>query len=575
MFPLVAARFFKVDDGDSSSKRSSPSRHQTSRPSRPPRFAPLRALDLGSLPRDDGPPTELRNKKEKLAFFDPQCTHVGGCLYVGGETVAKSLETLQKSGITHVINCVGYLYQSFYPDKFEYFTLYLQDSPQEDILCVLYDVFDVIRAAALADGRVCIHCSQGVSRSCAFAIAYRMWDENRTYESVFEEVKRMRGVANPNIGFICQLMQWHKRCHEDALQPRMYRIGPQSSAAPHYLVPKASIALDPRGVFVLHAGQTIWIWHGSLCIHDEAFSAAANRFGQQLLTYEASEAQIIDISQGEESEEFLKFLEKSRNSSHAQSVFSESGHPVFNERPIPCYDRDYDLYRKYISPPSSASDAGFDSARSGRKTPRFESSRAVSPNDRLRKQARSGSREEFERFGRNLTDGLGSARGLGNESARARLLEFDECSNRQIASPRLAANLGQVQNSFPKRDEAVGLTPRGESFASRRTSRFAVPELSLNPVERVEDNALPANPPDIDDKVNSSWTDSVDCSSASDSEPASNLSEKTVDDSTPRSDTTSHDRLEEEPDDGPGSSVGDAKRAAPPGVPRLNLGKGI
>ena len=60
-------------------------------------------------------------------------------------------------------------------------------------------------ARGAAPGRVLVHCSQGVSRSATLAIAYLMWKRAAGYDDVFQEVKAARGVANPNIGFICQV----------------------------------------------------------------------------------------------------------------------------------------------------------------------------------------------------------------------------------------------------------------------------------------------------------------------------------------------------------------------------------
>lgn len=54
-------------------------------------------------------------------------------------------------------------------------------------------------------GKVFIHCSQGVSRSTTLLIAYLMWRSEQPYDEVFQQVKAARGVANPNIGFICQV----------------------------------------------------------------------------------------------------------------------------------------------------------------------------------------------------------------------------------------------------------------------------------------------------------------------------------------------------------------------------------
>lgn len=46
---------------------------------------------------------------------------------------------------------------------------------------------------------------QGVSRSASLAIAYLMWKQGTGYDETFSAVKARRGVANPNIGFICQV----------------------------------------------------------------------------------------------------------------------------------------------------------------------------------------------------------------------------------------------------------------------------------------------------------------------------------------------------------------------------------
>ena len=90
------------------------------------RMGNLRVLDLRALPRDDGPPTELRARKEKLAHFERQCSRVAEGLYVGAEWVAKSREALAAAGITHVVNCVGFLYPPYFEAELAYQTLYLQ-----------------------------------------------------------------------------------------------------------------------------------------------------------------------------------------------------------------------------------------------------------------------------------------------------------------------------------------------------------------------------------------------------------------------------------------------------------------
>ena len=74
-------------------------------------------------------------------------------------------------------------------------------------IAVLYctSVRCMLQTAVDNGGKVFIHCSQGVSRSTTLLIAYLMWRSEQPYDEVFQQVKAARGVANPNIGFICQV----------------------------------------------------------------------------------------------------------------------------------------------------------------------------------------------------------------------------------------------------------------------------------------------------------------------------------------------------------------------------------
>ena len=47
-------------------------------------------------------------------------------LFVGGESVARSRDVLRSAGITHVVNCVGFLYPAYFAPELQYKTLFLQ-----------------------------------------------------------------------------------------------------------------------------------------------------------------------------------------------------------------------------------------------------------------------------------------------------------------------------------------------------------------------------------------------------------------------------------------------------------------
>ncbi|CAM6016849.1 unnamed protein product [Sphagnum balticum] len=178
-------------------------------------LGPGMKLDLGAVQRnrDTCEPTEMQLKRDKFAFFDKECSRVAEHIYLGSDSVAKNRETLRENGITHVLNCVGFVCPEYFREDLSYKTLWLQDSPSEDITSILYDVFDYFEEVREQGGRVFVHCCQGVSRSTSLVIAYLMWRDGRSFEDAFQDVKAARGVTNPNMGFACQLLQCQKPAH--------------------------------------------------------------------------------------------------------------------------------------------------------------------------------------------------------------------------------------------------------------------------------------------------------------------------------------------------------------------------
>uniref|UniRef100_A0A061SBV6 Protein-tyrosine-phosphatase mkp1-like n=1 Tax=Tetraselmis sp. GSL018 TaxID=582737 RepID=A0A061SBV6_9CHLO len=346
----------------------------------------LKALDLRSLPREEGPPSELQIRREKFAYFEKRCSEVSDGLYLGSEAVAKSRELLERSNITHVVNCVGFVYPNYFEGELTYKTLFLQDTPAEDITSVLYDVFDFIEEARGGGGSVFVHCSQGVSRSATIVIAFLMWKLDQSFDEVFAAVKAIRGVANPNIGFTCQLLQWHKRRHADSFC-RIYCIGPHSSADPLYLVPKLlscakPCALDPRGAFVVHTPERLFVWQGRRC--PPGMVAAAERAAHQLHRYEGAPWPPQALLEGDEGRSFWKSLQDAESDSHGICE-------------VESYSKDFDMY---LNAAASSSDPVHRAALLAGPSPRAvlahtsaareaEKMGPGSPNERQRKYRRS------------------------------------------------------------------------------------------------------------------------------------------------------------------------------------------
>jgi len=118
-----------------------------------------------------------------------------------------------KHGITHVVNCSADYSSNYHTKLIEYKKYHLKDHNRENIECIFYDVIDFIESCKKANGKVYVHCVQGVSRSSTVCISYLIYTRGLTFDEAFSFVREKRGIVNPNAGFIAQLMNFHKRLH--------------------------------------------------------------------------------------------------------------------------------------------------------------------------------------------------------------------------------------------------------------------------------------------------------------------------------------------------------------------------
>ncbi|RCV15506.1 hypothetical protein SETIT_3G061100v2 [Setaria italica] len=323
-------------------------------------------LDLSSL--------RMQGRKDQIAFFDKECSKVAEHVYLGGDAVAKNRDILRKNGITHVLNCVGFVCPEYFKSDLVYRTLWLQDSPTEDITSILYDVFDYFEDVREQGGRVFVHCCQGVSRSTSLVIAYLMWREGQSFDDAFQFVKAARGIANPNMGFACQLLQCQKRVHAIPLSPnsvlRMYRMAPHSQYAPLHLVPKmlnepSPAALDSRGAFIVHVLSSIYVWVGMKC--DPVMEKDARAAAFQVVRYEKVQGHIKVVREGLEQQEFWDAfsstpLNSDSNSKVSKDQIDSASKSNPGSRKVESYDADFELVYKAITggvvPAFSTSGAG-------------------------------------------------------------------------------------------------------------------------------------------------------------------------------------------------------------------------
>lgn len=356
-------------------------------------------LDLSSI-RSKADRNSGLVKKDKIAVYDKECSKVLEHIYLGGDGVARDRVILKQHGITHILNCVGFVCPEYFKSDFVYRTLWLQDSPSEDITSILYDVFDYFEDVREQKGHVFVHCCQGVSRSTSLVIAYIMWREGKSFDDAFQYVKTARGIADPNMGFACQLLQCQKRVHAIPLSPssllRMYRIASHSPYDPLHLVPKmlnspSPAALDSRGAFIIHIPSAIYVWIGIKC--ETTMEKDARGAVCQIVRYEKLQVSITAIKEGEEPscfwDAFSEFLPIVDKSSNGVDIVELSKKIVPGEREVSKYSVEFEIFQKAVVkgfvPPFASSDTDHEI-----HLPVRESSWSM-----LRRKSASGSMNEF------------------------------------------------------------------------------------------------------------------------------------------------------------------------------------
>ena len=139
---------------------------------------------------------------------------IEGQLFVAGEEVAcHNSALLAEKGITHAINCASHILPSPFKSQMTYLELQLNDDPSQTLLPAITQANTFIRQALSSpSSRVLIYCHEGVSRSVSLCIGYCCsLNPSVPIDTLLADIKEKRKIANPNLGFMTQLMQYREK----------------------------------------------------------------------------------------------------------------------------------------------------------------------------------------------------------------------------------------------------------------------------------------------------------------------------------------------------------------------------
>lgn len=259
---------------------------------------------VAQSPGVPGMQSESAIRQGELNRYNHVCSQVLPYLCVGAQTCAEDRELLLSSGITHVVNCAGTIMENFHPTTFKYLKLHLYDAKNEDLSCLFYEIIAFVDSAREAGGKCFIHCHQGVSRSCTSIICYLMARLELTYEEAFAKTQQARPICNPNTGFICQLLDFHRRLTEPLTVARAHRVCRHAPHVPECtnfcarLVTGENNPLKRDECHVIHTPTRVFLWTGAAAQQD--CIAAAREHVRRLQRFEGAPSTCEEVTAGAE-----------------------------------------------------------------------------------------------------------------------------------------------------------------------------------------------------------------------------------------------------------------------------------
>eukprot|EP00002_Diphylleia_rotans_P001213 TRINITY_DN10679_c0_g1_i1.p1 TRINITY_DN10679_c0_g1~~TRINITY_DN10679_c0_g1_i1.p1 ORF type:complete len:828 (+),score=177.76 TRINITY_DN10679_c0_g1_i1:164-2647(+) len=265
----------------------------------------------------DGMRTESESLERKLRMDNASasCHMIVPGLYLGGAQAADNPQIVDACKIKMIVNLAGNICRPHLPRHVMRQTLFLHDSPSQDLISFLRVLVPFIERCIEQGKSVLVHCQKGISRSSAVVIGYLMWKQRISFEEAFSHVRAQRPACAPNSGFIAQLLEWRKILDGDSCRDFLLQL---TFHEPRYyplilgVVQRPSDngnVLDQQTVHLLcsHSKSAQFIWIGKDADANSNFGESLNeakRLATWIAKNESGPNRVIVVRAGSESQEF-------------------------------------------------------------------------------------------------------------------------------------------------------------------------------------------------------------------------------------------------------------------------------
>jgi protein-tyrosine phosphatase len=149
-----------------------------------------------------------RSKIQPLIYNKFAADKITENIYLSNYGSSLNKIKLKEEGITHILTLVVGV-SEIYPEDFKYKIIELMDHKKENISQYFNECINFIDECSNNNGKILIHCSQGISRSPTIVIAYLIKKYSKNYTDIYNYIKEKREIIEPNDGFKKQLLKFN------------------------------------------------------------------------------------------------------------------------------------------------------------------------------------------------------------------------------------------------------------------------------------------------------------------------------------------------------------------------------
>ncbi|KAK3844074.1 MAG: protein-tyrosine phosphatase-like protein [Linnemannia gamsii] len=143
-------------------------------------------------------------------------------LFLSGSLISESREKMKELGISHIVQVTDIPTPRF-PGEFIYKVIPVPDMDETNLIKHFPDTYTFIHDAIEGGRKVLVHCMAGASRSVTIVCAYLMREKKMSAIDALKHVQSLRQVAEPNDGFLTQLLLYSQIEYDVNVNRTAYR----------------------------------------------------------------------------------------------------------------------------------------------------------------------------------------------------------------------------------------------------------------------------------------------------------------------------------------------------------------